>query len=87
MRNKSLPGAGADYFQVELDNRSFCGHSHQSVEGALCCFQESQGARSIVAIRKRADTIRTAKLYNQDWEYLTERQAQALIDSERQRGE
>ena len=87
MRKKSLPGSGADYFQVVLADGNFCGHPHSAVEGALRCFQESKEARSIVAIKKRADAIGTAKLYNQDWEYLSEHQAQALIDWERSRGD
>ena len=83
MGEKARAGGTADYFQVVLATKACCGHPHHSIDSALRCFREHAGSISIVAIKKRKDAIGTEKLYNQDREYLSEEQAQALVEWER----
>lgn len=73
-------GATADYFQVAVDSLNWCGHPHRSIDGAVRCLRDTPGSQAIVAIWKRTDAIGTVKMNNKDFEYLTERQVQALIE-------
>lgn len=87
MHSKTPTGADADYFQVLVDRRTYCGHPHRSIDSAVRCLQDTPGAVGIVAVRKRRDAIGSARMYNRDAEYLTDRQVQALIDwQQRRRG-
>jgi len=78
MSDKAPPGAKADYFQVLLKVADLCGHPHESIECGARCIQKVDGA-TVVAIKMRKDTIGTAKLYVQDYEYSPDPQVQQLI--------
>ena len=73
-------GAKADYFQVAFEDGSHCGHPHRTIESAARCLNETREAVTVVAIWKRKDAIGTARLYHKDFEHLSERQVQALLE-------